>query len=239
MNVSTNHLQRQAETLVLAERQWEANRRKTEQPTGYSIAIAREAGTPGTSVGAELGKRLNWPVYDHALIARIADEMGLRTQLLDSVDEKRRSWLLEVVEGFSSRTNVSELSFVRHLSQTILSLGAHGDCVIVGRGAANLLPRETTLRVRLIGDREDRITTVSRRLNLSREAAGQWVAKTDQERQAFVKDHFLKDPTDPHHYDLVLNTSTWSLRECADLILHGLRELIARRAADHPGPAYT
>jgi cytidylate kinase len=175
-------------------------------------------------VAAEVGKRLLWPVYDQLLLERIAQEMGLRTQLLESVDEKRKSWLLEVVEGFVS-TGVSELSYVRHLTQTLLSLGVLGDCVIVGRGAAHVLPRETTLRVRLVADLDDRIAAISRRLNLTKEKATKWVADTDRQRQTFIKDHFLKDPSDPHHYDMVLNTSTWTVHDCADLILHGLRDL--------------
>ena len=120
---------------------------------------------------------------------------------------------------------VSELAYVRHLTQTILSLGTHGDCVIVGRGAAHILPRDTTLRVRLVADLDDRIAAISRRLTLTKDKAAKWVAETDRQRQSFVKDHFLKDPADAHHYDLVLNTSTWSVSDCADLILHGLRDL--------------
>jgi cytidylate kinase len=150
--------------------------------------------------------------------------MGLRTQLLESVDEKQKSWLLDVVEGFAS-AGVNELAYVRHLTQTVLSLGVHGDCVIVGRGAPFILPKETTLRVRLVGNLGDRIAAVSRRLTLTKDKAAKWVADTDRQRHTFVKDYFLKDSADPHHYDLVLNTSTWSVSDCADLILHGLRDL--------------
>jgi cytidylate kinase len=228
MATPTNLLQRQAETLELAERQWEARRQGKTTKKGFTIALAREAGAGGTDVAVEVGKRLKWPVYDHELLERIAHEMGLRTQLLESVDEKRKSWLLETVQGFVSAAAVSELAYVRHLTQTILSLGMHGDCVIVGRGAAHLLSHESTLRVRLIGALEDRIASVSRRLHLTRDKAAQWIADTEHQRRTFIKDHFLKDPADPHHYDLVLNTSTWSVDDCADFIVHGLKNLSKR-----------
>jgi cytidylate kinase len=230
MTAPTSLLQREVEALQTAERHWEAkaHRERPETEKAFTIALAREAGASGTLVAAELGKRLNWPVYDQLLLERIAREMGLRTQLLESVDEKRKSWLLEVVEGFAS-AGVSELAYVRHLIQTILSLGAHGDCVIVGRGAAHILPKETTLRVRLVGSLDDRIAAIGRRLTLTKEQAARWVADTDRQRQTFVKDHFLKDPGDPRNYDLVLNTSTWSVNDCADLILHGLRDLENRK----------
>jgi cytidylate kinase len=222
----TSLLQRQAEALEMAERHWEskAQRQGHAAKKAYTIALAREAGALGTSVATEVGKRLNWPVYDQLLLERIAHEMGLRTQLLESVDEKRKSWLLEVVEGFVS-AGVSELAYVRHLTQTLLSLAVHGECVIVGRGAAHVLPRETTLRIRLVADLNDRIAAVTRVRGLTKEQAAKWIADTDRQRQTFIKDHFLKDAADPHHYDLVLNTSTWSVDDCADLILHSLRDL--------------
>src|SRR4051812_42253334 len=96
-------LQRESEALRVAERHWETKSHHQGQATqrAFTITLAREAGAPGTAVGNELGKRLNWPVYDQLLLARIAQEMGLRTQLLESVDERRKSWLLEVVEGFA------------------------------------------------------------------------------------------------------------------------------------------
>ena|SRR5438132_6144153 len=122
------------------------------------------------------------------------------------------------------------MSYVRHLTQTLLSLATHGDCVIVGRGAGHILPHETTLRVRLVASWDDRIAAVSRRLGLTKEQAATWVADTDRQRETFVKDHFLKDPTDPHHYDLILNTSTWSVGDCADFILNGLRNLEIRQS---------
>jgi cytidylate kinase len=226
MTTPASYLQRQAE--ALAERHWAASQKKEAPKRTFTVAIAREAGAPGTSVAIEVGKRLGWPVYDHQLLEKIAQEMGLRTQLLESVDEKRKSWLLECVEGFVSAQNVSELAYVRHLVQTILSLGTHGDCIIVGRGGAQILPRESTLRARLVGDLDDRIAAAGSRLNLSKDKAAKWVADTDRERQTFVKDHFLKDPADPHNFDLVLNTSRFSLSDCADFILQGLKNLRAR-----------
>ncbi len=225
MSRPTELLQHQADMLEVAQRHWQGRQQNKVEKKGITIALAREAGAPGTMVAAEVGKRLGWPIYDHALLERIAQEMGLRTQLVESVDERRRSWLLETVEGFVSAGGVSELAYVRHLTQTILSLAEHGECIIVGRGAAQILPPKSTLRVRLIGELDDRIAAVAHRLNLSRDKAAKWIADTDHRRQAFVKDHFLKSPADCRYYDLILNSSTWSVSECAELIVHGVRSL--------------
>src|SRR5438309_857102 len=71
---------------------------------------------------------------------------------------------------------------------------------------------------------------VGARLGLTRQAAARWVEQTERDRTRFVRDYFLKDPTDPHHYDLTLNTSRWSVPECADLIVEAVRRVEARLA---------
>ena len=146
--------ERLTEALIRANAHWETQRRKTER--ALSIAISREAGARGSSVAREVGRRLGWTVYDHELLESIAREMKVRASLLESVDEKHKSWLEERVEAFSAIPYVSENAFVRHLVETVLSLGVHGECVIVGRGAAHILPAATTLRVRLIAALDDR-----------------------------------------------------------------------------------
>jgi cytidylate kinase len=220
----SNSLERLTEALARAQRHW---RERTQEAvaSALTIAMTRETGTSGPSVAHEMGSRLGWPVYDHELLEHIAQEMGQRVSLLESMDEKRQSWLRESLEAFASVPSVSESAYVSHLIETILSLGAHGKCLIVGRGAAQILPAETTLRVRLVAPLEHRITVISQRFGLSRSEAARQVQATDRERIRFIKDHFLKDPTNLHQYDLVLNTSRWSVAEAADLIIEGLRRL--------------
>jgi cytidylate kinase len=231
------------EVLAKVMQHWEG-RRKAEarrvdgsgrSSRAFTIALSRESGARGTSTAREVGARLGWTVYDHELLERIAQEMKLRTSLLESVDEKRVSWLQECVEAFASVPSVSGSAYVRHLTETLFSLAAHGECVIVGRGAAQILPVETTLRVRLVAPIEWRIVAVSQKLGVSKEEAARQVEKIDRERVRFVKDHFHKDATDPRQYDLLLNASRYSVGECADLIVEGLRRLQAHPPAGTPG----
>src|SRR4051812_35661516 len=99
---SRNLLERQAHALAQAQVRWHAPRQEEAAPPACTVAIMRQAGTPGTSVAREVGARLGWTVYDHELIELIAQEMGLRTSLLESVDEKHQSWLLECAAALSS-----------------------------------------------------------------------------------------------------------------------------------------
>jgi cytidylate kinase len=238
---STNSPRRMGEILEHLFRHWETQGQSSQSegehglsgPRAFTIALSREAGTNGTAVAHDIGQRLGWQVYDYELLERIAQEMGLRTKLLESVDERRQNWLLEAFETLSSvpmnsdaAVFVSESAYVHNLIKTVLALGVHGQCVIVGRGAPFILPPATTLRVRLVAPVMDRILTVmSRSPDLSERQAAHEVRDTDRERNDFIRDHFMKDPEDVHNFDLVINVSRLNVADCADLIidaLHGL-----------------
>jgi len=234
--------QRLAESMEQTWRHWVTHRKAdmavgtspTPLPTRFTIALTRESGADGPLVARAIGKRLGWPVYDRELLERVAEEMGLRADLLESVDEKRKSWLLECLESLTSAPAVSESGFVRHLLETILSLAAHGECVILGRGAAQILPASTTLRVRLVGPVKKRIEAFRQKFGISSEEAARRIEKADYERGRFIKDHFHMDPTEPQRYDLVINFSRFSVAQCADIIIEALQRLQAHVPAQTP-----
>jgi cytidylate kinase len=221
-------------------RRWEAQREAAARreipprptPPAFSIAISREAGTPGSSVAKEIGRLLGWQVYDQELLQQIAREMGLRTSLLENLDEREHNWLHETIQAaLASLASVqdspwaSESAFVHHLVETVLALGVHGECVIVGRGASFILPPETTLRVRLVAPVRDRVATLSHRLGLSEKEAAHKVRTIDRQRNDFVRDHFQKNPTDPHNFDLILDSSRMPVADLATLIIEALNRL--------------
>jgi cytidylate kinase len=204
----------------------------------FSIAIAREAGSGATAIAQDIGRRLNWTVYDRDLVARIAQEMGLRANLLETLDERHTGWMSEAMQQFLSSTAtpyVSESSLVRHLVETVLALGTHGECVIVGRGSAMILPEETTLRVRLVAPLKDRVARTAAVLNMDHAGAAKLVEQLDHERARYVREHFLKNPEDPRFFDIVLNTSRFSLNACADLIVDALHRMVEAQVPARAG----
>src|SRR5436189_2636892 len=100
MRFSTEHL---GEAVARAQGHWQARLKATAlaksegnvgAPSALTIAISRQEGTNGTAVATKVAERLGWHLYDREILRRIADEMGLRTSLLESVDEKGVNWLL-------------------------------------------------------------------------------------------------------------------------------------------------
>jgi cytidylate kinase len=236
--------ERLAEALERARRGWQ---RRLEPPVKpcpprpipppFTIALSDEAGANGPAVAYALGERLGWQVYDHELVDWIARETGVRADLLKEVDERRVGWLEESLQALLAGLSVSELTYVHHLGQTLLALASHGECVIVGRGAAQALPPATTLRVRLVGPLKDRVAAIQRHCGLSPDEAARWVKQRDRERSAFVKEHFHKDPTEPDQYDLLLNAFRFSAAECAEITGTALRLLQERPPTQAAAPS--
>jgi cytidylate kinase len=224
------HAFRIAEAVIQSGEYLHPHRPEPPPPPSFTIALSREAGSGGILIAREVGRRLNWPVYDHELLDCLAKDLQVDVDQLESVDERRGSWLVECVQAFAAASTVTEVTYFRRLLRLLLALGAHGECILVGRGATVVLPVESTLRLRLVASRQDRIALIGRERGLNPTEAARYVDSTDRERRRFIKDHFGKDLTDPLLYDLILNTSRFSVEECAEMIIEALQRLQARKA---------
>src|SRR5687767_12951302 len=96
MNHTPSHL---VEALARAQKHWLEHHEGASMPTEFTIALSREAGTYGALVARKAADRLGWPVYDQELVQRIADDMGVRRTLLESVDERKVGWVSESLSG--------------------------------------------------------------------------------------------------------------------------------------------
>jgi Cytidylate kinase-like family len=203
-------------------------------PRPFTVALSREAGTRAGDVARAVGARLSWPVFDRELVERVADDLGLRSSLLEAVDEKRTSWIQETLESLRGTSAVSGPGYVKHLVTTLLSLGVHGECIIVGRGGAQVLPEATTLRVRLVAPLPQRAAVISQRFGIDLFEAQRRTKQIDKERIHFVERYFHKDSVDPHHYDLILNAARFGVEGSANVVIEALKgvKTLAPAAAD-------
>jgi cytidylate kinase len=191
----------------------------------FTVAISREAGAPGLEIAQLIGEQLGWPVYDREILELIAKESGLRGELYESVDERDQSWLIEALSGLSQQKTVSTSGFVHHLAKVMRALAARGHCVIVGRGATACLPRQSTLRLRIVAEMGDRVRRIAREWAVGEDEAHAIVQRIERERSQFVKRHFHRDVLDVHNFDLVVNASRLSPALCAAAAVQALHEM--------------
>ncbi len=121
------------------------------------VAISREFGSGGRTVGKLAAQRLNIPCYDQELIEKIARESGFTPEFVEEKSEQasHASWLANAfadrsVQGISTQDYLWKIQF-----QVILELAEKGPCVLVGRCVDYILrDRADCLRVFVHADRE-------------------------------------------------------------------------------------
>jgi cytidylate kinase len=192
-------------------------------PAGLTVAISREAGARGGSIGRRVARKLGWGVYDQELLEYMAQETAVRQNVVEPLTGMDAAWVEARLEQLLREQNLSQHPLILHLARVILALGARGNVVLVGRGAGCILPRQSTLHVRLISPLAERIAYMSQWLRLSREEATERVRLRDERRATFLNTHFHRQPGDVHQYDLVLNSGTLGEDVCAELIARAAR----------------
>ncbi len=214
---------------VLELREGEA-RRAAIQPF---VALTRQAGSGGAEIAGLLGEELRWKVLDRQALDAAAEEFSLDAKMLTLLDETNLSWFDESILNLLHSRLISQDTYVERLVKLVLVSLSDQPAIVVGRGSTAFLPRELGLRVRVVREEADRVARIMAQLGLDEAGARRWVAKTDQERRAFVRRHFNQDPDDPLGYDLTINTSRVGVQGAAKIIVEALhaRGLLAGAAA--------
>jgi cytidylate kinase len=147
----------------------------------------------------------------------------MRQDILDSLTPEAARWVdAQLVRFTQGNTHAQDSSF-RDLVQMMLALGAQGEVILIGRGAGHILPRETTLSLRLIAPLADRVAYFGQWLRLPQQEAAEQVRQRDQRRNEYIERHFRQSPADVHLYDLVLNTGYIGEDLSVELIVQATR----------------
>jgi cytidylate kinase len=208
-----------------------------------NICISREAGAGDDDIARLVGQRLGWKVYDHELIEAIAHRMGVPVDDVRTLDELAPSvvqdWLLPLREEYYA----PQEAYLDHLAKLIEAIGRAGEAILVGRGAGFMLPRETTLSIRVIAPLKIRAQRLAERMGVSVRTARRAARDLDRRRLHFDRTMHRTTSNDPHNYDLVLDSHSLGLEIAAAIIVHavdvGRRNSavtgpLLRGASDHP-----
>lgn len=188
------------------------------------ITIARDPGSGGKLVGQEVAKRLGFTFYDHELIEEIAKSTKLRKSVLDQVDEKGRTALQDLIQGFINPNYISDLTYFTALCKVILSLAYRGNVVILGRGANFVTPFAQGLHVRITAPTQVCIQRAIDFEGLPYHSAKERVKMVEADRREFIKQYFDKDVRHPSAYDLTINTMFVKPHEAAEIVIHAFNQ---------------
>src|SRR5205085_10369368 len=138
--------------------------------------------------------KLGWQVYSQELLEFVAQEGAHRQEILDNLSPAASAWVDAELDRLLRAEELSSHPSLLAMARMVLALGAAGAVVLVGRGAGYLLPRASTLHVRVIAPLEDRVAYMGQWMRLSGDEAAEQVRLRDGRRADFLSTHFHRQP---------------------------------------------
>ncbi len=187
-----------------------------------NVCVSREAGAGGGAIARIVGRRLGWKVFDHELLEAIAHRMQTTVEEVQTYDELAPSviqdWLLPLREEHYA----PQEAYLDHLAKLLEAIGRAGQSVLVGRGAGFLLPRESTLSVRIVAPLKARAFRLGERMGVSPRTARRAAKDLDARRLAFDRTMHRLNGADPHNYDVVLDSHSLGLEIAAEVLVRAV-----------------
>jgi cytidylate kinase len=190
-----------------------------ERPFKPFLTFSREPGSGGKPIAREVAKRLGYTFYDKHLIEQVAQKMKVSSKVLSSIDEHRRTGVMDFVQNMFNPDYVSDESYFRNLVQVVLQLIQKGGVVILGRGANFTTPKAFGLQVQVVAPYRVRVARAIEFENVDFNKAREIIREVGADREGFVKQYIGKDIHQPKYYDLTINTTFFSIQAAVDVVL--------------------
>ena len=197
------------------------------------LTVSREYGSGGAAIARDVSERLGWQLLDKTLMLEIARAAHVQPELVQRFDERVDSWVHRVsrtslwhgaFEGVAAVTpeEFLDAETVAELACRLIEVAyERRNCVVVGRGAQCVLRgRADALHVFIYAPWPSRIARVEQRLPAAKNVE-ELIRANDRQRAEYIRMHFGCNWSDPHLYDLLINSELGEDR-AASLILDAL-----------------
>ena len=189
------------------------------------VAISREMGSEGYTIGEAVAKALGFEYVDRQIILEAAQKYGVPEATLTAAAERRPSlW---------GHFDLERSRYLTFLEAAYYTFAAQGNVVTASRGGPFFVRGVAhALKVRITAPLAVRVRRIMARDHLEEKAAAAQVRAYDREAAARVEYLFGVDWTRAEHYDLVLNTEDADWSFYTDLLV-----MAARHPLYQPTPA--
>jgi CMP/dCMP kinase len=213
------------------------------------ITISRQYGSGGNKIAERVAELLNYPLFDRRFIAQIASSAGMSdTEIVDYSEESYnpKSFLKQLSSLLGQRDVVAEVATVERdidgrnvqtrlqldemdamdmLKMAVIGAAEKGNVVIVGRGAQVILREMAdTFHVRMIAPMPHRMHRLEMYEHLSYNEAWNLAQERDKANVEYMQRFFNEHPDNPALYDMVLNTSCFTVDTAAEAIIEVMRK---------------
>ncbi len=187
------------------------------------VTISREFGAGGGTIGLRLAEETGLEYYDKELILMRAGQGNVDIYSLIKWDES-----VPINFGFTQslfdfyNRPLSERIFQAQ-KETIQQVGEKGNCIIVGRNANTVLKEyDNSLHVFITADFDFRLKRMMKKMpDQTEEQVADEIRRVDKKRKKYCSYHTNTKFGDSRYYDICLDSSSFGLEKCVD-ILKGL-----------------
>ncbi|MCB0190437.1 MAG: cytidylate kinase-like family protein [Anaerolineae bacterium] len=185
-----------------------------------AITISRQMGSQGDALAAQVAQRLGWRPVGRELINQAAVGAGVPDVALAELDELGIFGLHPSAEAWQA--------YHTQIEQSIRTLAAEGQVVIVGRGGQMVLrDRPDVLHVRVIAPFDHRVARLQATRHLTADSAAAIIEKSMEARARYIIQSYDIVLDDPSIYHLIINTGLLGLSQAVDLVVQAYRGLSA------------
>lgn len=184
------------------------------------ISVSREFGSGGHEIAELIAKDMGLTLYDRALLDKVAEEKGMKPELVKKYDEKPRNPLLSRRVGEHSNSiaeNIAEMQF-----EYIKNKAESGESfVIVGRCAETVLKSYPGLiSIFVLSDRDEKIVHTMEKYQLNKQEAVLKMNRHDRNRKSYHNRHSNFKWGDSRGYDICINSSRLGWEGTAQALEH-------------------
>lgn len=172
------------------------------------ITISRGTFSGGKEFAENLARKLSYHCLSREDLSEEAIKYGIPVGKLQTAMVKP--------PRIAKRLGPERDFYLSYITSQLCNYVLEGDLVYHGHTGHLLLPGIPNIfRVRILADKEYRISNVMLRLNLSREKAIEYIENVDMDRDKWVRFLYGVDWHDPLHYDLVVNLAQMEVANAA------------------------
>ena len=185
------------------------------------IAISRQFGSGGRTIGKLLAEQLNIPLYDQEIISQVAKESGFAESY---VEEKGEYGSSDKAAGmfinrscYSSASN--EDTIWNFQTKFIKEHAEKEPCIIIGRCADYILRnRLDVLRVFIHADMKERIKRISEVYKINDSDPEKLLHQKDKRRAAYYQFYTDIKWGDTKNFHITLDSSAFGIEKCVQIL---------------------
>lgn len=192
------------------------------------ITISRQYGSGGREIGRRIAERLGIPFYDKEIIEQASNTSTIDKSFFEKAETSGvGSLFYKLSESLAAdvRHDISLDAKVYLAQRAVLQeIARKGPCVIVGRGACEVLKGEfPLLRTYIYADMDTRIKRAIEEYHESAENIEKRIHQIDKKRKAYYSFYEKKENDLTKHFDLCINSGEFGIERTARFIANMYR----------------